>query len=62
MRLILVDRPDQTRLHFYPLALGRPIWELRCGFNSLGEKLIDKVTQFLIRPAIFTLLAFFHQV
>ncbi len=43
MRLILVDRPDQTRLHFYPLALGRPIWELRCGFNLLGEKLIDKV-------------------
>ena len=43
MRLILIDRPDETRLNFYPLALGRPIWELRCGFNSLGEKIIAKV-------------------
>jgi UDP-N-acetylglucosamine diphosphorylase/glucosamine-1-phosphate N-acetyltransferase len=43
MRLVFVDRPDETRLHFYPLALGRPIWELRCGFNSLGEKLIAKI-------------------
>lgn len=43
MRLILVDSPDEVRGNFYPLALGRPLWELRCGFNSLGEKLIARV-------------------
>ncbi len=43
MRLILVDRPDEVRVNFYPLALSRPLWELRCGFNSLGEKLVGKV-------------------
>lgn len=43
MRLILVDSPDEARGNFYPLALSRPLWELRCGFNSLGEKLIGKV-------------------
>jgi UDP-N-acetylglucosamine diphosphorylase/glucosamine-1-phosphate N-acetyltransferase len=43
MRLILVDSPDEARGNFYPLALSRPLWELRCGFSSLGEKLIAKV-------------------
>jgi len=43
MRLILIDSPNEIRGNFYPLALSRPLWELRCGFNSLGEKLIDKV-------------------
>jgi len=43
MRLILVDRPTPQRRNFYPLALSRPIWELRCGMTSLGEKLIDAV-------------------
>jgi len=43
MRLILIDSPDEQRVNFYPLTLGRPVWELRCGFNSLGEKLIAKV-------------------
>ncbi len=43
MRLILVDSPDEVRGNFYPLALSRPLWELRCGFSSLGEKLIAKV-------------------
>ncbi|MHC4728777.1 MAG: putative sugar nucleotidyl transferase, partial [Planctomycetota bacterium] len=43
MRLILIDISDEQRVNFYPLALGRPVWELRCGFNSLGEKLIAKV-------------------
>ena len=43
MRLILVDSPDEVRGNFYPLALSRPLWELRCGFNSLEEKLIGKV-------------------
>ena len=39
MRLILFDRPTPQRRNFYPLALSRPIWELRCGMTSLGEKL-----------------------
>jgi len=43
MRLIQLDLPTEKRFHFYPLALSRPIWELRCGMSSLGEKLIDKV-------------------
>jgi len=43
MRLILVDSPDEVRGNFYPLALSRPLWELRCGFTSLEEKLISKV-------------------
>ena len=46
MRLILVDRATPQRRNFYPLALSRPIWELRCGMTSLAEKLIDR-----IRPA-----------
>ena len=43
MRLILVDRLTEKRSHFYPLSLSRPIWELRCGMTSLGEKLVDKL-------------------
>ncbi len=43
MRLILVDSSEEVRGNFYPLALSRPLWELRCGFTSLGEKLIAKV-------------------
>jgi UDP-N-acetylglucosamine diphosphorylase/glucosamine-1-phosphate N-acetyltransferase len=43
MRLILVDSPDEVRGNFYPLALSRPLWELRCGFNSLGDKLISRI-------------------
>jgi UDP-N-acetylglucosamine diphosphorylase/glucosamine-1-phosphate N-acetyltransferase len=46
MRLILVDRPTPQRRNFYPLALCRPIWDLRCGMTSLAEKLFDRV-----RPA-----------
>lgn len=42
MRLILLDLPSPKRIHFYPLALCRPIWELRCGMTSLGEKLVAK--------------------
>ena len=42
MRLILVDLPTEKRNHFYPLALSRPIWELRCGMTSLAEKLVAK--------------------
>ena len=40
MRLILLDRLTPKRFHFYPLALGRPIWELRCGMTTLAEKLV----------------------
>jgi len=43
MRLILVDRPTPKRCHFYPLTLSRPIWELRCGITSLGDKLVARV-------------------
>ena len=42
MRLILLDSPTEMRKNFFPLALSRPIWELRCGFTSLGEKLVAK--------------------
>lgn len=43
MRLILVDLPCDKRYHFDPLALCRPIWELRCGMTSLAEKMVAKV-------------------
>jgi len=43
MRLILVDRSDEIRRNFFPLALSRPLWELRCGINSLQEKLAAKL-------------------
>ncbi len=43
MRLILVDQPTEKRINFYPLALSRPIWELRCGMTSLLDKLLDKL-------------------
>ena len=42
MRLILLDRPSQTRSHFHPIALSRPIFQLRCGMSTLAEKLIAK--------------------
>jgi UDP-N-acetylglucosamine diphosphorylase/glucosamine-1-phosphate N-acetyltransferase len=29
-------------MSFDPLALSRPIWELRCGMTSLGDKLIQR--------------------
>jgi len=43
MRLILVDLPTADRINFHPLALSRPIWELRCGMTSLAEKLLARV-------------------
>ena len=43
MRLILIDRPLPKRINFYPLALCRPIWELRCGMTTLGQKLVAKL-------------------
>ncbi len=43
MRLVLFDRLTPKRINFHPLALGRPVFELRCGMNSLGEKLIAQL-------------------
>jgi len=43
MRLILVDNLPDVRFNFYPLSLGRPLWELRCGMSSLADKLIAKI-------------------
>lgn len=43
MRLILIDRPGPKRINFYPLALCRPIWELRCGMTTLGQKMAAKL-------------------
>jgi len=42
MRLILLDQITDKRFHFHPLALSRPIWELRCGMTTLGAKLVAK--------------------
>ena len=39
MKLVLFDLPTPRRVHFHPLALSRPIWELRCGLGTLGDKL-----------------------
>jgi UDP-N-acetylglucosamine diphosphorylase/glucosamine-1-phosphate N-acetyltransferase len=43
MRLILFDRLTEKRVNFHPLALSRPIWELRCGMTTLLDKLVDKL-------------------
>ncbi len=43
MRLILIDRNESFRRNFYPLVLSRPVWDLRIGMRSLGEKLAEKV-------------------
>jgi len=42
MRLILLDIETKKRRHFDPIALSRPIWELRVGMTSLGQKLIAR--------------------
>jgi UDP-N-acetylglucosamine diphosphorylase/glucosamine-1-phosphate N-acetyltransferase len=42
MRLILVDRPADERRNFYPLALGRPVFELRLGMTTLAQKLVRR--------------------
>jgi UDP-N-acetylglucosamine diphosphorylase / glucose-1-phosphate thymidylyltransferase / UDP-N-acetylgalactosamine diphosphorylase / glucosamine-1-phosphate N-acetyltransferase / galactosamine-1-phosphate N-acetyltransferase len=43
MRLILFDRLTPKRFHFHPVALSRPVFELRCGMTSLGDKLVARV-------------------
>ena len=40
MKLVLFDLPTPRRVHFHPLALSRPIWELRCGLTTLADKLV----------------------
>ena len=39
VRLVLTDRLPK-RNNFHPLTLCRPIWELRSGMTTLGEKLV----------------------
>ena len=39
MRLILTDLSQRDRRNFHPLTLCRPLWDLRCGMTTLGEKL-----------------------
>jgi UDP-N-acetylglucosamine diphosphorylase / glucose-1-phosphate thymidylyltransferase / UDP-N-acetylgalactosamine diphosphorylase / glucosamine-1-phosphate N-acetyltransferase / galactosamine-1-phosphate N-acetyltransferase len=43
VRLILFDLLTANRINFYPLALSRPIFELRCGMTSLAEKLVARL-------------------
>ena len=43
MRLILFDCLSEKRIGFHPLALSRPIFELRCGIGSPGDKLVAKL-------------------
>ena len=43
MRLVLFDCLTPKRINFCPLALSRPIFELRCGITSLADKLIAKL-------------------
>jgi len=44
MRLVLFDLETEQRECFYPLALSRPIWDLRCGMTSLGEKWVARTS------------------
>jgi UDP-N-acetylglucosamine diphosphorylase/glucosamine-1-phosphate N-acetyltransferase len=43
MRLVLIDGLFEDRSNFFPLALGRPLWELRVGTSSLAEKLVARI-------------------
>jgi len=42
MRLVLYDREGVSRRNFCPVAFSRPVFELRCGMTSLGQKLVAK--------------------
>ena len=42
MTLVLFDLPGEKRIPFHPLALCRPIWELRCGISTLLEKIREQ--------------------
>ena len=43
MRLVLVDRSAEVRSRFHPVALSRPVWELRTGMSTLGDHLIRRI-------------------
>ena len=43
MRLILFDCLTPKRINFHPLALSRPIFDLRYGMTTLAEKLVAKL-------------------
>jgi UDP-N-acetylglucosamine diphosphorylase/glucosamine-1-phosphate N-acetyltransferase len=43
MRLVLFDCFPELRSRFFPLSLGRPLWELRIGMGSLAGKLVAKI-------------------
>ena len=40
MRLILFDPDDHARTRFNPVALSRPLWELRCGMWSMRDRIV----------------------
>ena len=42
MRLVLLDVQSEKRRNFYPIALSRPVFDLRVGITSLAEKMIAK--------------------
>jgi UDP-N-acetylglucosamine diphosphorylase/glucosamine-1-phosphate N-acetyltransferase len=42
MRLVLVDILPEERSRFHPVSLSRPVWDLRCGMTTLGEKLLAR--------------------
>jgi len=44
MRLIFFDPLADKRANFKPLSHGRPIWQLRCGMTTLGEKLVARLS------------------
>ena len=54
MRLIIFE--DETFPNFYPLALSRPVFALKCGFCTLAEKIERQVphaeTAYFCRPVL----------
>jgi UDP-N-acetylglucosamine diphosphorylase/glucosamine-1-phosphate N-acetyltransferase len=42
MRLVLLDLPNESRFQFDPIALSRPVFELRCGMTTLAAKLVAR--------------------
>ncbi len=43
MKIILFDISLEKRIGFWPIAMSRPIWELRCGMTTLGQKLVSAI-------------------
>lgn len=61
MRLILFDCPTPHRRNFFPAALSRPIFELRLGMNSLGEKIVAKANAEKVAHFVPAYMAAAHQ-